>query len=298
MLDTTKLAHIFITCDDFLKEHQAMIDSHQLGRLNWESALSKSEAITIMTYFHLADKRNFKSYYRDIILGSWQSWFPDAPSYSHFVSLMPRIQLECFVFLHAKCLSKYTMHNFIDSKPLEVCHIKREKQHKVFDGLATKGKTSKGYFFGFKIHVICNQIGGIVKLRLTTGKTADNNHELLRKLLSDILANIYGDKGYNSAISEELAEKRANLIAKPKANMKKKQLTLEQKHFIRARAVIESIFEILTHCYHVEHARHRSPKNFLVNLWTAFIAYAFKERKPSAKSFNPNLLTDFKIALN
>lgn len=297
MLDTTKLTHIFITCDDFLKEHQAMIDQYQLGQCNWKSALNKSEAITIMTYFHLADKRHFKSYYQDVILGTWHDWFPDAPSYSQFISLMPRIQLECFVFLHAKCLATPMRNNFIDSKPLEVCHIKREKQHKVFEHLATKGKTSKGWFFGFKVHVVCNQKGEIVKLRLTTGKTADNSHDLLRKLLDNIRANLYGDKGYNSAISEELAEKGTYLIAKPKKNMKK-ALTAEQKHFIRARAIIESVFEMLTHCCHVEHSRHRSPKNFLVNLWTAFIAYTFKERKPTAKSFSPNLLPKLKIVLN
>ena len=298
MLDTTKLIEIFISCDDFLKEYQPQIDAYQLGQTNWKSALSKSEALTILIYFHLADKRNFKSYYQDVILNIWKSWFPDAPSYTHFVSLIPKIQMESFIFLHTSCLEAPTANNFIDSKPLEVCHIKREKQHKVFDNLATKGKTSKGYFFGLKIHVVCNQNGGIVKLKLSTGKTSDNTHELLRTLLKNIQAKVYGDKGYNSAIKEEFAQQGTQLIAKPKKNMKNKKLTFEQTHYLKARAVIESVFEILTHGCHLDHTRHRSPKNFIVNLWTAFIAYAFKERKPSAKSFNPICLNDRKIALS
>jgi len=95
MLDTTKLAHIFITCDDFLKEYQHKIDNYQLGQTHWGSALSKSEAITIMIYFHLADKRHFKSYYQDVIIGTLRDWFPDAPSYSQFIGLVLWLQSAC-----------------------------------------------------------------------------------------------------------------------------------------------------------------------------------------------------------
>jgi len=56
-------------------------------------------------------------------------------------------------------LGKQTGIYFIDSMIVKVCPIKREKQHKVFRGLAQKGKSSMGWFFGFKLHLVINDHG-------------------------------------------------------------------------------------------------------------------------------------------
>lgn len=79
---------------------------------------------------------------------------------------------------------------------MAVCHNKRIKQHKTFKNLTSRGKTSVGWFFGFKLHLIINQYAQIVKFQITSGRVADNNSHLLEKIFSDLKGVFYGDKGY------------------------------------------------------------------------------------------------------
>ena len=55
---------------------------------------------------------------------------------------------------------------------------------------------------------------------------------------------VYGDKGYLSAISEELNQKGMKIICKERDNMKqKKKMTPEQKYYLKHRGLIESCFD-------------------------------------------------------
>lgn len=47
----------------------------------------------------------------------------------------------------------------MDSTSLKVCHNRRIPQHKVFEDLAARGKTSVDWFFGFKLHLVVNNRG-------------------------------------------------------------------------------------------------------------------------------------------
>nr|WP_198517159.1 transposase [Tenacibaculum sp. SZ-18] len=47
---------------------------------------------------------------------------------------------------------------FIDSTTLKVCHYIREKQHEVFKGIADKSFGTLGWFYGFKLDLICVMI--------------------------------------------------------------------------------------------------------------------------------------------
>ena len=85
------------------------------------------------------------------------------------------------VFLQLCCLGKCTGISFMDSTPIRVCHIKREKSHmviersrnKVFKGLAAKGKSAIGWFFGFKLHLVVNDKGEIIKFLITPANVDD-----------------------------------------------------------------------------------------------------------------------------
>jgi len=57
--------------------------------------------------------------------------------------------------------------NYIDSTLLRVCHIKREKQNKIFKGVATNEKSTMDRFFGFKLHLIINDRGELLSFYLT-----------------------------------------------------------------------------------------------------------------------------------
>src|SRR3954462_11141441 len=62
---------------------------------------------------------------------------------------------------------------YIDSTALPVCDNHRISRHKVFADLAQRGKTSMGWFFGFKLHLVFNNDNEIVALKLTPGNVHD-----------------------------------------------------------------------------------------------------------------------------
>ncbi|GAB4346972.1 MAG: hypothetical protein OHK0038_27040 [Flammeovirgaceae bacterium] len=148
-----------------------------------------------------------------------------------------------------------------------------------------------GFFFGFKLHLICNQKGEIVRVLLTSGNKADNNAKILTELLADLEGNFYGDKGYITQLKSFLQEKNIKLITKIRKNMKPEKLSQEEQYFFHKRGVIEAVIDILKNVCQIEHTRHRSPKNFFVNLWAGIIAYKFLDKKPSIRDFQDKSLT-------
>ena len=186
------------------------------------------------------------------------------------------------IFLKTCCLGKCTGISYIDSTPLRSCHIKREKQHKVFKGIAQKGQCSLGWFYGFKLHIIINDRGEILDFIITPGNVDDRKPLKDMDLHKRIFGKLYGDKGY---ISKDLFEKLfvdgVHLITKIKKNMKNSLMLLQDKIALRKRALIETVNDELKNICQIEHTRHRSFKNFTTNLLSGLIAYSFFDKKPS-----------------
>jgi hypothetical protein len=163
---------------------------------------------------------------------------------------------------------------------MKACHIKREKQHRVFQGLAKKGKSSIGWFFGFKLHLIINDRGELMAFKLTAGNVDDRKP--VPDLVQYLIGKLFGDKGY---ISQELFEKLYSqglqLITRVKSNMKNKLMPLIDKILLRKRALIETVNDQLKNISQIEHTRHRSIWNFMVNILGALAAYALQPKKPS-----------------
>ena len=284
VLQATKLVEIFVNCDDFIKS----LNDHQIERgyatqaclTQASERMSTSEMMSIAIFYHHSGFKCFKYYYEQIILGPFKSYFPRAYSYTRFIQLMPRINFPLFVFLCASRLSSPSAGNYIDATKLVVCHNKRIFNHKVFKKLARRGKTSTGWFFGFKLHAVINQYGQLVIFNLTSGNVADNNPSLLRKITERLEGFLYGDAGYISSIVEELRERGVHLITKLRKNMKSIKRSAEQSHYLSHRGLIESVFNLLKNHCDIEHTRHRSIKNFLINLWSGLVAYSFMDELP------------------
>ena len=169
---------------------------------------------------------------------------------------------------------------FIDSTSLKVCHNRRIFNHKVFDGIAQRGKTSVDWFYGFKLHLAINERGEILNLALTSGNVDEPRP--VKQLLERLSGNFYGDKGYISkALALELRAEGIVLITKFKKNMKNQLLKWSDKQLLRKRAVIESVIGQLKHLCHIEHSRHRSATNFIAHLLAGSIAYCHLPQKPS-----------------
>ena len=134
---------------------------------------------------------------------------------------------------------------YIDSKRLPVCHNRRIKSNRVFKGIAQHGKSSTGWFYGLKIHLVINNLGEIAAFELSSGNIADNNTGLLKSIFKYLKGNCYGDKGYITSIFEELYDQGIRLISKIRKNMKNQLIHLSDRYYLFKRGVIESVNDIL-----------------------------------------------------
>lgn len=279
-----KLIELFITVDDFCIALENWKSQHpKFGTsVTNEPLMSDSEMLTILIYYQHSGYKCFQYYYEDFVTTALQSYFPRQVSYPRFVALIPRLLPGLYLLLKwCTLLSRRTNCYFIDSKKLPVCDNRRIHNHKVFDGYAMRGKSSTGWFFGFKIHLVINNHGEIINFLFTKGNVADNNQAVLRELLTGLKGQCFGDKGYITKLFEEFYQQGLHLITKVRGNMKNRLIPLADYLKLRKRAVIESVNDILTSVFDLEHTRHRSPLNALAHMMASLIAYCFYPDKPS-----------------
>ena len=278
----TSLLELFCEVDDFHKRFTQEMASKQLdngSRRGPACRLSQSEIMTIMIHFHESGYRTFKDYYQKHVLKQLGSEFPQLVSYNRFVELMPRVLLALCAYLQ-ESFGVCTGINFVDSTSIRVCHNKRIPRHKVFAGLAQRGCTSMGWFYGFKLHLIVNDQGELLAVYLTPGNVDDRKP--LGNLTRNLFGKLFGDKGYLSqALFEHLLERGLELITNIRKNMKNSLMLIEDKLMLRKRFIIETINDQLKNISQVEHTRHRKPANFAVNLIAGLIAYQKQPKKPS-----------------
>lgn len=291
LLNTTKLTEIFIEVDDFNKGIKNFLDAKSLPDPNGsvrkrERKMNESEMMTIIIYYHFSGFKCFKWYYNYVIKKLFKSYFPETFSYNRFILLMSEMNIYLMFFMTACRLSVPTAGNYIDSKKLVVSHNRRIKNHKVHKGIAKRGKSSTGWFYGFKLHLIINHLGEIVLFQLSPGNIADNNHKLLQSIADKLQCFLFGDKGYLSKIAASLKLKGLFLITKLRKNMKNKQmLSPEQKYYMKHRGLIETVFDVMKHMLDIEHSRNRNTKNYFANVLAAIIAYTFLDRTPTIPAY-------------
>jgi hypothetical protein len=273
---------LYCCLDDFCKVF-AEWETHQLipspGRRQRFGKLSRSEMLFIMVLFHLSPYKHFKVFYLYGIGCQHRACFRDLPHYDRFVSLMPRLFAPLMVLLHSLS-GEQTGVYFADSSKLAVCHNRRIDRHKVFDGLAARGKTAMGWFYGLKLHFVINHKGQIMALKITPGNTADST--VLGEIAQNLTGKLYADKGYISrAVFHTLWQRGLHLITGIRRNMRNHLMLLGDKIMLRKRFVIETVFDILKCEMGLEHSRHRSPVNAMVHVLSCLVAYAYRPGKPS-----------------
>lgn len=277
------LLELFCHVDDFWKSFAPGFHAHLLQdgarkRLR-PCQLSPSEVMTILIQFHQSHYRTFKAYYTNHVLEHLRAEFPDVVSYSRFVELIPSVLVPLWAYL-ATCRGRCTGFSFVDSTPLAVCENPRIHEHRVFAGLAQRGKNSVGWFYGFKLHLLFNDQGDLLAYHLTPGNVDDRRP--LPQMVHGLFGKLLGDKGYLSQrLFEQLFAQGVELLTPIKRNMKNRLVTLSDKWLLRHRAIIETINDQLKNISQIEHSRHRSVANFLVNVACGLIAYCHQPKKPS-----------------
>ena len=261
---------------------------------NRNGMLKMSEIILILILFPHSDYKCFKWFYINKIHGEYRTYFRQLPSYNRFIELMPSGMLVLsrllnYLMYHNKRQSNGI--SFIDSTRMPVCHNKRTNSHKVFDSFAEIGKSTMGWFLGFKLHLVIDSNGNVLATNVTKGNVDDRVPVI--KLIKGIAGKLFGDKGYiKKELSEELHDMGVTLITPLKKNMKSRFMPINMFDLVmsKKRVLIESVFNILKNKLQLCHTRHRSILNFCVHVLSVIVGYQLSNSKPSVNLEGCNLL--------
>jgi hypothetical protein len=297
MIDYNKITDIFCVVDEFCKDFEATTKPFLLGKPSKRPPImSKSEVISICMLFHLSGFSCFKHFYMFYVQRHMKKEYPHTVSYNRFVELSQSVLLPMTIFLKTCCLGLCSGISFVDSTPIRVCNGKRIKRNKVFKGIAEVGKSTMGWFYGFKLHIVVNDKGEILNFAITQANVDDREPLKNESFLRAVFGKLFADKGY---ISEKLTNilfvNDIHLITNIRNNMKNSLMTMNDKITLRKRSIIETINDELKNICQVEHSRHRSFANFITNIVAGLIAYSFLPKKPSITyhSYKSNQLDAF-----
>ena len=202
MICFDKITDLFCVTDEFCKNFEKTTASFLIGnKPKRKPRMSTAEVITIYYLFHLSGFRCFKHFYIFYVQKHMQNEFPNTVSYNRFVELMQSVLLPMTMFAKTCCLGNCTGISFVDSTPIRVCKTKRISRNKVFKDVATTGKSTMGWFHGFKLHIVINDKGEILSFCVTQANVDDRDPLKNEGFLKDIFGKLFGDKGY---ISKEL----------------------------------------------------------------------------------------------
>ena len=243
-----------------------------------QPGLVDSEIMTIVVLYHSSRFRNFKAFYEGVVLTLLRSACPKAPCYARFITLTHHVWVPLMVFLLTR-MGRRTGLYYIDSTPLPVCHPRRINRHRVFAGLAGRGKTSLGWFFGFKLPLVFNPERQIVALQLTPGNVNDTTP--VAQLTWGLIGKLFGDKGY---VGKDLAHKRLRrglvLMTRVRRNMKRLPISFFDKALLNGRNIVETIIGHIKEFSSLRLPKHRSVFNAFTHITAAIVAYQINPLPP------------------
>ncbi len=274
MIDYTKISDIFCLVDEFCKDFTKTTQPFLLGNSSKRPPIiSQSEIISICLLFHLSSFRCFTHFYLFYVQRHMRAEFPYTVSYNRFVDLSQSVLMPMTIFLKTCCLGCCTGISFVDSTPIMVCNNKCIKRNKVFKGIVEVGRSTMGWFYGFNLHIVISDRSEILNFAITQANVDDREPLKNENFLRKVFGKLFADKGY---ISEKLANilfvNDVHLITSVRNNMKNSLMTMSDKILLRKRSVIETVNDELKNICQVEHSRHRSFANFIINIVAGLIA--------------------------
>lgn len=287
-LSEDQFTEIFFHIDEFFigfkdqTNTQSLLDSTNRKYKPRKPKMSDSEVMTILVSFHLSGAKCLKHYYINYVQKHLKHLFPQTFSYNRFVEVQHKTFIPLVAFIQGFAKGDCTGISFIDSTRVRVCNNKRIRRNKVFKGLAAIGKSTMGWFFGFKLHLVINEIGEIINFVFTKGNCDDRDMKVIEPISKKLFGKLFGDKGYiSSKLFGWLFQNGIQMVTNVKNNMKNHLMSTSDKILLRKRSLIETVNDELKNICQIEHSRHRSPANFLVNLVAGIVGYNFLPKKPS-----------------
>jgi Transposase DDE domain len=283
MLD--RLTEVFCEVDDFCQGFEEQWQAYLIGSgaapRGPQPGLSVSAIITLLLVLHSSRFKYLKNFYQGLAMPLLRQCFPGMPCYEQFVTVQKRAFVPLIFFLLSR-LGKKTGIYYIDSTSLPVCDNHRIHRHKTFAGLAERGKTSMGWFFGFKLHLVFNHLNQIVAFKLTCGHVHDTKP--VPQLTKNLLGKLFADKGYiGKQLAAELLRRGLTLFTRVRKNMKSLPLSMPDKFLLNARNMAETIIGSIKEFSSLNLPKHRLPLNAFLHLLAAITAYQLNPIKPKLK---------------
>lgn len=269
------ITELFCVIDDFFLKFEAtywqfLKQSHRISRVR-AAHLSLSEITFIAIWYKCSHFTNFKAFFTWLNQDK-SSLFNSLPCYQRMIHLINTHQLALHALHVALMKGQRSQYLWIDSTTLPVCKNQRIQRHKSLAKIATRGKSSIGWFYGCKLHVVMNQFGEIAGSALSNGHVADV--KVVEQLVNGLNGKLYGDRGYISQeLKSRLQVQGVDLITYHRKNMQSIQLCASDEYHLRQRNKIETLFSLLKGQYNLVTSKARSVHGFLSGIYASLCAY-------------------------
>lgn len=267
--------HLFVIVDELIKilNSRMLLGKKFVGR---NAVFSDSEIIVLIILRWKTACTSWKSFYHEVF-PLYYPYFQKHTTYQNFIVSIHRIMplcLQIIPLLNFLALGKSKGLFYLDSCPIEVCHIKRASRNKVCKGFASRKKSSMGWFFGFKLHAVCNHLRQVVAIQITTASVDDRTPVL--SLVKNLKGILWGDAGYiGEELRNTLAKCGIRLIAAPRNNMRKMMSKIEHM-LLKKRQKIEQVFSVLKTRFGLDCSLARSVDGVFCMLLSAVLWYQMK----------------------
>lgn len=287
MYDYTEL---FCLIDDFCIQFKPVyfesLKESGTRQRSRQAFLELSEVIFLAVWSHLSGFKTFKQFIVFIQLYHRKD-FKYLPCYARINALVNQYADAIIAFFEAiRTKTKPDHICLMDSTPLRVCKNIRISRHKTFKEKASRGKSSTGWFYGFKLHLMVNRACEIVSALVTTGKTADIQVAYPLFHMNKFKGKLFADRGYISQFHRQFFKKQGcELITRTRSNMATTPLNKEDEHYMCQRNLLETVNGKLKEGLGLEHSRHRSWKGYMAHIYATLIAYQCTAIKPKVQDF-------------
>jgi hypothetical protein len=252
MMDEITLLRLYCIADDFIKTIMKYPIGQEIRR-DWEGRrgpqrrLSLAEVITLNIMRYYLRVVDLKTFHR-LAKTSYRAYFPMLPNYENFLKASNKsvmgitLFLRYLLFVNRKAVSGDYF--FMDSTAISVCNNYNIASHRVTKGYSARGMSSKGWFYGFKLHGVCDDDGNIVNLKFSPGNVYDNQE--VEDLTNGLSGLFVGDAGYilKKEVFEALYEKHRHILHGVRKNMKR-LMTGRQGELFKKRNIIETVWGVL-----------------------------------------------------
>ena len=272
MFNSTEL---FCIIDDFFLKFESIYWNFLKQNLRCSrvrpAQLSISEITFIAIWYKCSHFNNFKAFFTALKYNN-SHLFKHLPCYQRMIHLMNTHQLALHALHFALMKDQQSNYLWIDSTILPVCKNQRIQRHKSLSAIATRGKSSMGWFFGCKLHLLMNQSGGIVNTVLSNGHTADI--KMVEQLVKGMTAKLYADRGYIShELKSRLKDQDIDLMTYHRKNMQVIKLSKADNYHLKQRNKIETLFSLLKGTYNLVTSKARSITGYLTGIYASLCAY-------------------------